>query len=80
MANIYDWMAMCAETEEFVTAFNRLYGTQLSFRAKPVSPIVAAVDRACGFDRSANEPRELEAFVAHCADLWLCIPEVAAAA
>lgn len=75
MATLIDWLTMCAETDEFVENFNRLYGTRLSFKPVARSPIEAMVDRACGHvPVAANTEADMDAFFSHCADLWLRIP------
>lgn len=77
MASLLDWLVMCSENDEFVSNFNRLNNARLSFRPRPVAPIVAMVDRACGYSHE-NVPAEERAFVRFCVDVWRRIPRTEA--
>jgi hypothetical protein len=80
MATVLDRVVMCAETEEFVAAYNRLYGASLNFKAPQRSAIERLVDDACNHAPGlVNNPDELAAFVRHLVDLWCRLPEVQAA-
>ena len=70
-----EWFTLCASTDEFVSNFNRLRGTHISFTVPLRTPFEALIDSATGHvPMPRNDPRELAAFMAFCLDLFQRIP------
>ena len=76
MANVLDWVVMLAETPEFISNYNRLNRSSLSFAVPQRSAIERLVDQACGHvPAPSNDPSELREFVEHAVYLWTTLPE-----
>jgi hypothetical protein len=67
-----DCLLECCQNDELVAQFNRLQGTNLSFKDKR-APIEVMVDKATGYPYPFhNKPEEMRRFISFCFEyVWL---------
>lgn len=72
------WLVMCATNAEFVSEYNRLCGTGITFHIAPRLPIERLIDDAVGhMPAPQNEAGELDTFLRFCVDCYLRLPQPA---